>query len=144
MVVGLVQESGIGGQESADTHHSPAHHSVPSKFLSFASRHAKLLAASSPLLGCLSLIAMAKRKRSAGASASRGGSVALKTAPRKRSHVKRPSIDSPSPSIYSVHPGIAMVQKWVAELNEKTGRTLDQWIKHIQHAGPPDAKDCRD
>ncbi|MBW8885619.1 MAG: DUF4287 domain-containing protein [Planctomycetia bacterium] len=37
-----------------------------------------------------------------------------------------------------------MVQKWVAELNEKTGRTLDQWIKHIQHAGPPDAKDCRD
>lgn len=36
-----------------------------------------------------------------------------------------------------------MVQKWVAELNIKTGRTLDEWIKHIKHAGPSDEKDCR-
>ena len=47
-------------------------------------------------------------------------------------------------SIYSVHPGIAMVQKWVRELKDKTGRSLDEWLKHIKHAGPPDEKDCRD
>ena len=27
---------------------------------------------------------------------------------------------------YSVHPGVAMVQKWVAELKSKTGRSLDE------------------
>jgi hypothetical protein len=32
-------------------------------------------------------------------------------------------------SIYSVHPGIAMVQKWVKELPQKTGRSLDEWIE---------------
>jgi hypothetical protein len=87
---------------------------------------------------------MAKHKRSARASASRGGSVALKSPPRKRSRSQRPPTKPTSRSIYSVHPGIAIVQKWVAELNEKTGRTLDQWIEHIKHAGPPDEKNCRD
>jgi len=28
---------------------------------------------------------------------------------------------------YDVHPGVALVQKWVAELPAKTGRTLEQW-----------------
>jgi hypothetical protein len=27
---------------------------------------------------------------------------------------------------YSVHPGVAMVQKWIQELPEKTGRSLDK------------------
>ena len=31
------------------------------------------------------------------------------------------------PSAYDVHPGVAMVQKFVAELPGKTGKTLDQW-----------------
>ena len=33
-----------------------------------------------------------------------------------------------SESQYGVHPGVAMVQKWVAELKEKTGRSLEEWI----------------
>jgi hypothetical protein len=27
-----------------------------------------------------------------------------------------------SPSIYGVHPGVVLVQKWIAELKAKTGR----------------------
>jgi hypothetical protein len=46
-------------------------------------------------------------------------------------------------SIYSVHPGVAMVQKWVAELPEKTSRSLEQWIKHVRREGPPEEKDRR-
>ena len=35
-------------------------------------------------------------------------------------------------SLYSVHPGIAMVQFWVISLPEKTGRSLDQsFVPHI-------------
>ncbi len=39
-------------------------------------------------------------------------------------------------SIYSVHPGILMTQKWVGELKQKTGRTLEEWLAHIKKAGP--------
>src|SRR4029453_9463531 len=39
-------------------------------------------------------------------------------------------------SIYGVHPGVLMTQKWIAELKEKTGRSLDEWIKPIKKAGP--------
>jgi len=38
---------------------------------------------------------------------------------------------------YSVHPGVAMVQGWIASLKEKTGRSLEEWTAHIraqQHA----------
>src|SRR5207249_1895814 len=47
-------------------------------------------------------------------------------------------------SLYSVHPGVAMVQKWVAELKEKTGRSLDEWIELVRKEGPPEEKDRRD
>ena len=46
-------------------------------------------------------------------------------------------------SIYSVHPGVAMVQKWIASLKEKTGRTFDEWIAYIRRDGPDDEKECR-
>src|SRR5262249_1168872 len=39
-------------------------------------------------------------------------------------------------TIYSVHPGVAMVMKWVAELKEKTGRTLEEWSALIRKEGP--------
>src|ERR1700722_16808745 len=39
-------------------------------------------------------------------------------------------------SLYSAHPSIAMVQKWIAELKKKTGRTLDDWLKLIEKDGP--------
>jgi len=47
-------------------------------------------------------------------------------------------------SIYSVHPGILMTQKWVAELKQKTGRTLEEWLAHIKKAGPGDEQARRD
>ena len=37
-----------------------------------------------------------------------------------------------------------MVQKWIAELKQKTGRSLDEWLRHIKNAGPQDEKDCRE
>jgi hypothetical protein len=43
-------------------------------------------------------------------------------------------------SLYGVHPGVAMVQKWVAELKEKTGRTLDEWVALVKKEGPEDEK----
>jgi hypothetical protein len=46
-------------------------------------------------------------------------------------------------SVYSVHPAVAMVQKWVAELPQKTGRSLEQWIEHVQKDGPDDEKERR-
>ena len=41
-------------------------------------------------------------------------------------------------SIYSVHPGVLMTQKWITELKQKTGRTLEEWLAHIKKAGPKD------
>lgn len=51
---------------------------------------------------------------------------------------------SKSKSLYSVHPGVAMVQKWIAELPEKTGRSLEQWLKFIRKEGPADEKPRRE
>src|SRR5262249_38969324 len=45
---------------------------------------------------------------------------------------------------YSVHPGVAMVQKWVLELPEKTGRSLQQWLELVKKSGPADHKKCRE
>jgi Domain of unknown function (DUF5655)/Domain of unknown function (DUF4287) len=41
-------------------------------------------------------------------------------------------------SRYDVHPGVAMVQKWVAELKPKTGRSLEEWITLVKKSGPKD------
>ena len=47
-------------------------------------------------------------------------------------------------SIYGVHPGVAMTQKWIAELKQKTGRSLDEWLRLIKKAGPKDEKARRE
>lgn len=47
-------------------------------------------------------------------------------------------------SLYSVHPGVAMVQKWVAELPQKTGKSLDQWIKLLKKSGPKTEQERRE
>ena len=39
-------------------------------------------------------------------------------------------------SIYGVHPGVAMVQKWISELKLKTGRSLEEWIALVKKEGP--------
>ena len=47
-------------------------------------------------------------------------------------------------SLYAVHPGVAMVQKWVAELKPKTGRSLEEWLALVKKEGPKDEKSRRD
>jgi hypothetical protein len=42
---------------------------------------------------------------------------------------------------YSPHPGVAMVRSWIETLPEKTGRSLDQWLRLIGEQGPPDEKE---
>jgi hypothetical protein len=47
-------------------------------------------------------------------------------------------------SIYSVHPGVLMVQKWIDDLPDKTGKTLDQWLRLVRKSGPLTEKERRD
>lgn len=46
-------------------------------------------------------------------------------------------------SLYGVHPGVAMVQKWVSELKEKTGRSLGEWIAVARKEGPTGENEIR-
>src|SRR5271169_5838284 len=39
-------------------------------------------------------------------------------------------------ALYDVHPGVAMVQKEIAALKPKTGRTLEEWIALVKKDGP--------
>jgi hypothetical protein len=45
---------------------------------------------------------------------------------------------------YGVHPGVLMTQRWLAELKEKTGRTLDDWLALLENEGPGDEKARRE
>jgi hypothetical protein len=45
---------------------------------------------------------------------------------------------------YSVHPGVAQIKKWIQELPEKTGRSLEEWIALTKDSGPPTEKERRD
>jgi hypothetical protein len=47
-------------------------------------------------------------------------------------------------SPYDVHPGVAMVQKWVASLRPKTGRSLEEWLALVSNEGPPTEKEQRE
>jgi hypothetical protein len=47
-------------------------------------------------------------------------------------------------SNYGVHPGVLMTIKWIAELKQKTGRSLDEWLKLIKQDGPPSENERRD
>src|SRR5450631_1954924 len=46
-------------------------------------------------------------------------------------------------SLYSVHPAVAMAQKGVAGLKEKTGRSLEEWLSLIERAGLSSDKERR-
>jgi len=48
-----------------------------------------------------------------------------------------------SKAIYDVHPGVAMVQKSMADLKETTGRSLEEWIGLVNKEGPKDEKSRR-
>jgi hypothetical protein len=43
-------------------------------------------------------------------------------------------------ALYDVHPGVAMVQKWVAKLKSKTGRSLEEWLRLVKKEGPKDER----
>ena len=45
---------------------------------------------------------------------------------------------------YGVHPSVAMVQKSMAELKNKTGRELEEWIALVKKEGPKDEKSRRE
>jgi len=47
-------------------------------------------------------------------------------------------------SLYGVHPGVAMLQKWFGELREKTGRSLEEWMGFIEKEGPKGEKERRE
>src|ERR1041385_5507305 len=47
-------------------------------------------------------------------------------------------------SIYGVHPGVLMTQKWIADLKQKTGRSLEAWLKFITKEGPATEEARRD
>jgi hypothetical protein len=47
-------------------------------------------------------------------------------------------------SLYSVHPGVEMVQSWIADLPAKTGRTLEEWIALVRKEGPAGEAERRD
>jgi hypothetical protein len=55
-----------------------------------------------------------------------------------------PKTATKTKSIYGVHPGVLMTQKWIGELKQKTGRTLDEWLKFIKQEGPPTETARRD
>ena len=46
--------------------------------------------------------------------------------------------------LYSVHPGVLMTQKWVADLKAKTGRSLEEWLALVKKSGPRDEAGRRD
>jgi Domain of unknown function (DUF5655)/Domain of unknown function (DUF4287) len=49
----------------------------------------------------------------------------------------------PATSTYDVHPGLAMYQSSLTALKQKTGRTLEEWIKFVQKSGPATEKERR-
>jgi hypothetical protein len=49
-----------------------------------------------------------------------------------------------SRSIYGVHPGVDMVQKWVASLPKTTGKSLAEWLAYVKKHGPAGEKERRD
>ncbi len=55
-----------------------------------------------------------------------------------------PTSASTRKSIYGVHPGVAMMQEWVANLPAKTGRSLDEWVALVKQQGPAGEKARRE
>src|ERR1043166_1895501 len=49
-----------------------------------------------------------------------------------------------SRSIYGVHPSVQMMADWIDSMKEKTGRTLEEWVKLAKVKGPADEEELRD
>src|SRR6266436_5917636 len=46
--------------------------------------------------------------------------------------------------LYSAHPNLGIVEKWIRELPAKTGRSLDEWIAFVKKSGPLTEKERRE
>src|SRR5215210_6190516 len=66
------------------------------------------------------------------------------TRPMPRPAKTKTKKSADAPIAYGVHPGVAMVTKWVAELKQKTGRSLEEWQAHIVRDGPKDLAERRE
>ena len=55
-----------------------------------------------------------------------------------------PATKSAVKTSYDVHPSLAMFQKTLDGLKEKTGRNLEEWIKFIEKEGPATEKERRE
>jgi len=92
--------------------------------------------------------AVATKKKPPARKSAAKASVATKTAkPAKKALTititKKPAAEPAKPVAlskggYSVHPSVSMMQKWIAELKERTGRSLDEWISLVRANGPSD------
>ena len=56
----------------------------------------------------------------------------------------REAAKTKSKSLYGVHPGVAIVMKWIDDLPAKTGRSLDEWLKFIKKSGPKTEQERRE
>jgi hypothetical protein len=59
---------------------------------------------------------------------------------RKENDMARAATEAKKKSIYGVHPGVALTQKWVGELKDRTGRSVEEWLRLIKRSGPKDEK----
>jgi hypothetical protein len=48
-----------------------------------------------------------------------------------------------SAHLFDVHPSLAMVQSAIAGMKQKTGRSLEEWVKLVKKEGPADEKGRR-
>jgi hypothetical protein len=80
------------------------------------------------------------------ASPKSSAAVATRRPPKNRLKNKqpKPAPAEASAALYSVHPSVAMIQKWIADLKSKTGCSLEEWIKHFHYLGLKDEKLCRE
>jgi hypothetical protein len=46
-------------------------------------------------------------------------------------------------SLYSIHPSYAMEEGYAANLEERTGKTIDEWVEVVRRYGPPTEKERR-
>src|SRR5947209_13715019 len=48
-------------------------------------------------------------------------------------------------SLYEAsHPGLSMGEAWLARLREKTGKSMEDWVRIVQKSGPPTEKERRE
>jgi Domain of unknown function (DUF5655)/Domain of unknown function (DUF4287) len=52
--------------------------------------------------------------------------------------------EATSKTLYGVHPGVAMVRKWITEMKVKTGMSLEEWIALAKKEGPKEDKARRE